>query len=394
MPSKVATFIQTIKDPTLQSKFGNIISRWLNIPKTPEFDKDMETWQDKNSLLMESTFPWMKTGDHIYLIHKKTQLSPTSWKANLLSSDPDEPIYFKSSETKYLQPVGSIPPLYLMSGIFQKSNKESTFTKEMAHDQFIIDFLNKSFEESGRYPEEDKIQEFILKNKAAINSIRASFKGQPVLLGSGADGTAFAINDHQVLKLFTNKFAYKKALEAVAKLYKADPSAKTEAMIHDIGVLGNFEYPDGVKSIYYYIMEKMQPVEKMGDTETYLRNVVNMILSSLRTRDVEMKKLSSIHGPESYDYLLKLSALVEQDVKKLNAESAAAHTGNILSKNHDSIKKIELKNTALSKKWLFLLCQEIIMKMNTGRKDLHMGNIGLTPYGEFRYFDPSYDEND
>ena len=44
----------------------------------------------------------------------------------------------------------------------------------------------------------------------------------------------------------------------------------------------------------------------------------------------------------------------------------------------------------LNKTWLQSFVEEILMKYLTGRTDLHLGNLGVTSYGELRYFDPSF----
>ena len=47
----------------------------------------------------------------------------------------------------------------------------------------------------------------------------------------------------------------------------------------------------------------------------------------------------------------------------------------------------EEMTTNLRPSWLPSLIQEVLMKNVIGRIDLHMGNIGVTSYGEFRFFD-------
>ena len=46
----------------------------------------------------------------------------------------------------------------------------------------------------------------------------------------------------------------------------------------------------------------------------------------------------------------------------------------------------------LKDNWLENLIEEIIHKINTGRTDLHTGNIGVTNYGQLRFFDPVFVE--
>jgi hypothetical protein len=40
--------------------------------------------------------------------------------------------------------------------------------------------------------------------------------------------------------------------------------------------------------------------------------------------------------------------------------------------------------------WLSKLIEEMLWKYATGRNDLHGGNLGITSFGDFRYFDPAY----
>ena len=56
-----------------------------------------------------------------------------------------------------------------------------------------------------------------------------------------------------------------------------------------------------------------------------------------------------------------------------------------------NIKSInESLKDSLNSDWLQFLIEEITLKYLTGRGDLHSGNLGLTNYGVFRYFDPSW----
>lgn len=64
----------------------------------------------------------------------------------------------------------------------------------------------------------------------------------------------------------------------------------------------------------------------------------------------------------------------------------------IFEKNYSTKVAIkELSNTLpLRKNWLRTLIEEIAVKYLTQRGDLHLGNIGITNYGDFRYFDSAH----
>lgn len=62
---------------------------------------------------------------------------------------------------------------------------------------------------------------------------------------------------------------------------------------------------------------------------------------------------------------------------------------NLEEEYEDRIVNIN-NNTLLRGNWLVKFIEEIILKYLTGRGDLHLGNLGVTNQGNFRYFDPAY----
>jgi len=100
------------------------------------------------------------------------------------------------------------------------------------------------------------------------------------------------------------------------------------------------------------------------------------------TKDSKWKALKkSFQDPAKAD-------LIKDAVKKEARELAVkfAMKPELNKAIQDTKKAIpELKDN-----WLELYIEEVIMKYLTGRTDLHMGNIGVTGYGELRYYDPAY----
>lgn len=78
-----------------------------------------------------------------------------------------------------------------------------------------------------------------------------------------------------------------------------------------------------------------------------------------------------------------------KNVIRNRAKEIADH---ITKEDAETVHIVETQYPELNKDWLMLLTEEMIMKFITDRTDLHVGNLGITPNGKFRYFDPAYKE--
>lgn len=170
-------------------------------------------------------------------------------------------------------------------------------------------------------------------------------------------------------------------MQAQRRLHENPETAKTEAMIYDVGELGIFSRTP----IYYYIIEKMKPVKSL-DPE------VKPNLQFLVTKIVKIIEDEKENKWKKYKTSIKdktKSATIMSEVKNFSEQLASS------LKKSDALK-IEiieyLLPRRLNENWLPHLIEEILMKYLTGRYDLHMGNIGLTNYGVFKYFDPAFQD--
>lgn len=283
-----------------------------------------------------------------------------------------EDIKYTVKSNSFLKGYKHIPNLYIFK------MKSSGLTKEpieasLAHDSFMVEAINEIIKYKKNRGDEQAI-EFVKQYKDIINKIRSSFSYTPKLLGRGADGIAFDIGKDKVLKIFQDSYSFNKAKESIERLHKNPDLAKTEAMIYDAGVIGEIL---GF-TIYYYIMEKVKelPEESLPN----LMRIINVIGKYIKyEKDIFDEIKTYIDNPK-----------FRNDIKiKLDVESnkLAEYLSNTYPKD---IAKIENKSD-LNSNWLKNLCEEIIFKYLTGRGDLHMGNIGVTNYGNFKYFDPSHE---
>lgn len=221
------------------------------------------------------------------------------------------------------------------------------------------------------------VEKFYKKNKNKIDSLRKFYNKPPTYLGGGSDGTAFDIGKGLVLKIFSDNYAYQAAKAAQERLHKFPDIAKTEAMIYDVGELGKFEN----KKVFYSIMEKMKTIDRSGPEHKFMYNILSIIKEKIEpiteSREWLLNK-ENIKDPKTYPAL-------KVKVKR---------TSRLIAKNIREENRLLLKNIKdtfeLNNFWLDNLIEEILMKWLTGRGDLHAGNIGVTNYGRFRYFDPSY----
>lgn len=288
----------------------------------------------------------------------------------------DKSLLNSSSEigTAILYGTTNIPTMWLSI----IDNKNVIADKDLAHNYFIVETLGELFRVYVKNPNDvNNILNFINENKNKIDKIKSLFSGRPQLLGHGADGVAFKISPTLVLKVFKDSYAYKTVQQAMDRLHKNPNLAKTEAMIYDVGILGEFNN----QTLYYYIIELMKSLSDVDPSRTVSHNLHSIILSlaSQIYNDKKWKDLKSKSLNEDSSSLKK--------EMQLAARNMAEQTKVYLS---DYISNIERLVPSLRESWLKSLAEELIMKYITGRVDLHIGNIGLTNYGEFRYFDPAY----
>lgn len=222
------------------------------------------------------------------------------------------------------------------------------------------------------------LNNFFKENKSTLDKMLSlSTVSVPKYLGAGADGTAFDIGNNFVLKIFLSNTAYQQAKSAMERLHSNPDLAKTEAMIYDVGVL-DFE---NIK-IYYYIIEKMKTaLDLPADEVNSIAKIIHKVVLFIHSNKDKWKDLrKSVTDKSQLDFLKKeISNSVNNVVDSINSS---------LSKDIENLNsKLELKPT-----WLPSLVEEIIIKYLTGRTDLHMGNLGITNYGELRYFDPSFSQ--
>lgn len=280
----------------------------------------------------------------------------------------------------YLKSDGVIPNLFLFIGT--DLSKRFNVTKEMAHEKWLLEALSKLFEANIDNKLLKDAQQFIIKNKTKINEFRKHFTGNPSVVGEGADGVVLVLNPSLILKLFKSHFAYNSSLKAIERLHKNTPGAKTEAMIYDAGTLGEF----WDTNIYYYLMEKMTPVANLSLPDPIRDKLENIIL-------ILERKISRLD-------LSKLKVLFEDtsnpDIFNYELISYISSIESAFKNNYDDYLDIndfiKMKPSSLSlrESWLSSLIEELLMKYITDRVDLHLGNIGVTGYGELRYFDPAY----
>lgn len=217
---------------------------------------------------------------------------------------------------------------------------------------------------------------FVLKNKSKIDKATSN-NGFSGWLGKGRDGVVAQLNTGFAFKIFTDIVAFNDAKAAMERLH-SDPSvAKTEAMIYDVGVLGTFFG----KSIYYYLIEKMTTVSSLSpEVKTNLSNITKSILIEIQDFKREWEVLKQdFSTPEKRE---NAKRVVYQKVKDITKAIERNNSKEVEYFNMNA--KLQLKST-----WLSSLVEEIIMKFLTNRTDVHFGNIGITNFGEFRYFDPS-----
>lgn len=303
---------------------------------------------------------------------------------DLITKEPNPPFdQFDIASQAILSPSGPIPQLWLWIG---KAIQGKIYEPAVAQDVWLAEAMARMFDAYGVEQTQDrdaKVIEFIKRNRATIDKIRSAFAKQPVRLGAGADGVAYDIGQDRVLKVFKDRQAFVKAMEAIKRLHKQPQVAKTEAMIYDAGLLGSFQrYEDQTFDIYYYIMEKMTPLRDYYGVDEEVRKILKYVATYIRNDAETFQDLKQqIRDPEDLDN-------VKKEVARL-AENMAA---GLMARSGSLLDKIEDKIPTLRRGWLSSYIEEIMIKFITGRGDLHMGNLGVTSYGDLRYYDPSHED--
>ena len=381
----------------LADKFYKLANEWLNtfdaIKKLSKIlrydDQDVGGWIISNKTVFNE------------IAHKNWQIFID---AGFLASDDDFILVFKHIDvyknddnfnlTATIRGYKNIPDMAL----FKEEDSDILLqhfndNKDNAHYSFITSAL---FEMIGPGSLKN-VNEFISKNKNKINEIRRSFENEPVRLGKGQDGVAFSISHDKVLKIFTNKTAYEDAQLTQDRLHFNSGIAHTEAMIYDVG---EFDQVKGLPQIYYYIIEKMVPLDKyFNNNKNPKPNVPNNPNDKNRTitntkimwDDLD-KLIRNIANLLDNDFSNEIEMLQNSGAKRKLSKSL---TLKIYPKVNKSLvnnvqKVIDTNKLNVKSGWLEKLIEEMVHKYATGRFDLHSGNIGLTNYREFRFFDPSF----
>ena len=371
----------------IDDSFVDALKKALNRKGLSYNEESINSWFNKNQSILDNVL----NSDGWYYNYRYntiyTCIEITADNQDLyawLTFDDQPPAHLgQKKKTAILQPYDNIPRMWLWIGMYSSKSshyaKISNLSLELSHEEFVVNAICKLFYQS--LNDDDslrKITEFVKTNKPAINRLRSQFEFVPKYLGGGADGIAYAISNTVVLKLFRDNHAYAAAKNAVKRLHENPEIAKTEAMIYDVGVLGEY---DG-NPLYYYIIEKMKPVLSLSynvqeDLKKIVGRFANLIIIEKDSKWRAVKKL--INEPQYY-------AAINAKVSKSAIEMAA----NVRASLSHYVNDVEGELDEIKSTWLESLAEELLMKYLTSRTDLHLGNIGLTQYGEFRYYDPAY----
>ncbi len=283
-------------------------------------------------------------------------------------------------EVALLHGSSGVPNLWIYVGDFSDKPLTQSVGKELGHNFFIWEAFQKGMYHF--HPGDPRkiaiVSDFVNDNKEKINSLRKWFTKTPEFLGAGVDGSAFDVGNY-VLKIFSSASAYKAAMEAWTRLHKNPDLAKTEAMIYDVGQLGEC----AGNMIYYYVMEKMSPVRDSKFDSSISRELRPLI------RGIAYKLMHNSYLKKFKKNMpLKDDAVIKKEVSQISTVISDSF------KNDYHVEAINEWDPSLKPTWLPTLVEEIAMKFLTNRNDLHTGNIGVTNNGEFRYFDPAYGEGE
>lgn len=351
--------------------------------------QEISEWYHTNETILSyySNADWMSVGmrymegnDNLCIRTPDTPQNPASKKRGEI----EEPVAI-------LKGIGKIQDMmiYKIDRDVMGRQKQEAQTSKVGHYGFVVNIISKVMQNVRPKPVEDLktiVERFVEQNATKLNAIRAQFQAEPRELGGGLDGIAYSIGDGMVLKLFKSEYAYQSAVDAINRLHQSPVSAGTEAMIYDAGkfqplVIVDTQGESFSYTFYYYLIEKMTPASKVINRDL-MEDFLEGIQTSVQNKiDIRASKWQAYKD-------LKRAPRVSGAIKELARNIAPG-----FAEYSDQVEQQALDNgISLKSGWLLKLIEEITWKLLTDRTDLHSGNIGITQNGEFRYFDPAYDQ--
>jgi hypothetical protein len=339
----------------------------------PLSKNDFDGWLSGpgKSLAILSNKKWSLTSDSLFLRCFDGNFIET------LAKDKKKPDYSDVTYSELFGGNGSIPKLFYFSGpaaIPDFSKPASRQAKLVSENLIILDILGFLFGMKPGIMTEMAAEKILKANKKSFENLHGITGDHAKKLGKGSDGIAFQVNEHQVIKFIVNDYVYNEAIKAMKRLVESPELSKTEAMIYDAGKLFSFNG----KNVYYILLERMTPVWDLRKSRDKIQDIMLDIVSRV-DGDPLIDKIKSMIANKSSAELLKFISLT---LLKIEPEIQA------------KFKKEIAEITAAGKlrdSWVASFIEEIIMKIATSRGDLHIGNIGVTSYGDLRYFDPAYE---
>lgn len=348
-------------------------------------NEEKEAWKNLNNVILNSHalssyYPInINTVDPLFIEHDvdNDDVSMSNYvKKVFISEKKIKPPGFISEES-ILQGTANIPKLYMYVVFLDENNTSENPPKEDMHYAYIYNFLNSRYYHIPTDKRFKFIKEFINQTKSKLDGISKHFDTAPKKIGGGVDGIAFSIGNQKVLKIFMSDYIYKQYLKVLDRLYKNEDYAENEIMIYDVGEIGKF-FND---KVYYCVMEKLHTFDDDSDElAEAIGNVVNFIKTEIiefltdSINKVDKNKVKNLNKSEITSFMN------ETYIKMINDYNVS-----------NSISDIENEYSNLNALWLKKLILEILSKVMTGRGDLHLGNLGITNQGVFKFFDPAHE---
>ncbi len=305
------------------------------------------------------------------------------------------------SDESFIPRQKNIPGIHVARGTISEEKRSTLeehpligLSKDLSQYPWLYESLN--YVSGGCTVEQ--ANEFFQENKDKIFSIIRSFftTQNPTYLGAASDGYVYQISDNHILKIFKSTNSYQKAKQSLQRLHSETRLGRSEAAIYDVGVLGTGNFDQDIYKdvpIYYYVMEKMEPFDKIHKTNKELFESVNSLRSQIleminSNPDLqEMKESIDQSNPDKFLYKTSTRRAIKDIVEEIDQYL-------FFSAGED----IETADSFLTKKdWLPLFIEEIIIKYLTDRLDLFMNNLGISGHGKhksLKFFDPVMVESD
>jgi hypothetical protein len=236
------------------------------------------------------------------------------------------------------------------------------------------------------FPTDNFVLEFIHRNLNFFKDLKAHGEQAPKYVGSGTYGTAWRLQDGNILKIMIGPDrALREYRQGVSSLFSGTPMADQEIMIHRTGL---FDSPSD--ALGWAIMEGVVPDRELFSDISGRINFSGFIITLLNTLSGTVKtivrnfierstgktlgwKVAKI--PMDHPQFETIINHIFDNVRQL-IDSDPQYS-EIIYSDAAQIESMINPEIQMADDWVEVLMKQMVVKLATGRTDLNPGNLGV-----------------